>query len=122
MRSLAESRARSSARVAILALLAAAAAGCSTDITRFNDNPFSGSQAAKSAARDNAVAAPGGQIDAQSLPAPAPSRPANVASTGPKSASRPSRVAAAPARPRPAAPHAAPSGIHVVGPGQNLTS
>src|SRR5215470_14622831 len=122
MRSLAESRAHSSARVAVLALLAAAAAGCSTDITRFNDSPFSGSQAAKSVARDNAMAAPGGQVDAQSLPPPAPSRPANVASTGARSASRPSHVATAPARPRPAAAHAAPSGIHVVGPGQSLTS
>src|SRR5262249_54265763 len=122
MRSLAESRAHSSARVAVLALLAAAAAGCSTDITRFNDSPFSGSQAAKSLARDTAMAAPAGQVDAQSLPAPAPPRPANVASTGPKSASRPSHVAAAAARSRPAPARAAPSGIHVVGPGQSLTS
>ena len=124
MRFLAECRARSSARVALVALLAAAAAGCSTDINRFNENPFSnpfsGSQAPKPVASDNAMAAPGGQVDAQSLPAP--SRPANVASTGPSSASRPSHAAAAPSRARPAAPKAASSGIHVVGPGQNLTS
>ena len=124
MRSLAESRARLSARVAVLALVGAAAAGCSADISRFNDSPFSGSQAAKSVARDSAMAVPRGQVDAQSLPAP--SRPANIASTGPSTAPRqPSHVAAAPApaRPRPAASHAAqPNGIHVVGPGESLTS
>src|SRR5215468_4150032 len=124
MRSLVESRARLFARVALVALVAAAAAGCSTDISRFNDNPFSGSQAAKSVARDNATAVPRGQVDSQSLPAP--SRPANVASTGPSSASRqPSHVASTPAatRPRSAASQAAaPHGIHVVGPGESLTS
>jgi len=124
MRSLAESRARSSARVAVLTLLAAAAAGCSTDISRFNDNPFSGSQAAKSTARDTAMArdgamaAPRGQVDAQSLPPP--SRP-NNSSTAPGT-SHASHVAA-PARARPAASQAAAqSGIHVVGPGESLTS
>src|SRR5262245_4291549 len=117
MGSLAESRARLSARVAVLAVVAVAAAGCSADISRFNDNPFSGSQAAKSASRDTAMAAPRGQVDAQSLPAP--SRPA------PSTPRQPSHVAAAtaPARPHPAASHAAqPNGIHVVGPGESLTS
>ena len=124
MRSVAESRARSSVRVAVLTLLAAAAAGCSTDISRFNDNPFSTSQAAKSTARDTAMArdgamaAPRGQVDAQSLPPP--SRP-NISSTAP-STSHASHVAA-PARARPAAPQAAAqNGIHVVGPGESLTS
>src|SRR5262249_61595563 len=76
--------------------------------------------------RATAGAAPPGRVGPQRPPAPAPARapprPANVASTGPKSASRPSHVAAAAARPRPVPARGAPSGIHVVGPGQSLTS
>jgi murein DD-endopeptidase MepM/ murein hydrolase activator NlpD len=132
MRFLAESRARLSARVAVLALVAATAAGCSTDINRFSDNPFSSFRTTNSAADDATGAVPRGQVEAQSLAAP--TRPANISSTGaPGGASAgasSSRVAAAQVPVRPNATSrgaanrtaAAPRGIHVVAPGQSLTS
>jgi murein DD-endopeptidase MepM/ murein hydrolase activator NlpD len=125
MRSLAESRARLSARVAVLALIAATVAGCSADIGRFSDSPFSGLLASKSASGDATGAVPRGQVDAQSLPAP--TRPADISSTGaPGGSARASasRIAGAqaPVRANPTRGSAAPSGIHVVAPGQSLTS
>src|SRR5919198_4441578 len=98
MRTLAESRSRLSARVALLAVIAAGAAGCSADTSRFNDNPFASAQAARPG---DVAAAPRGRVEAQSLPAP--SRPAHVPATSGGSsrpaANAPAPVAAAPPRP-----------------------
>src|SRR5262245_35769115 len=133
MRSPVETRARLYARAAVLALIAAGAAGCSTDVGRFTDNPFSSPLAARSAPGGSDVtgSVPSGRVDAQ--PLPAPSHPATVSSTGvsggggmasyhpPASppatrlvgASAPIKSAAAPAPS--SAKHT--SGIHVVAPG-----
>jgi murein DD-endopeptidase MepM/ murein hydrolase activator NlpD len=121
MRSLAMSRARLSARVAVLAIIAASAAGCSADMARFSDKPFSSAAAPKPAAGDVAMAAPSGRVESQSLPAP---RQANISSTGvpmrSSAATSASRIAGANAAVHPTA--AQPGGIHVVAPGETLTS
>ena len=80
MRSLVASRSRLLARVAVLAVAAAAMAGCSADISRFADNSLLNPIAPKPAAGDMTAAAPSGRVDAQALPAP--SQPTNIAGTG----------------------------------------
>ena len=75
MRSLAESRSRLSARVGVLALIAAGVAGCSADTTRFSEKLFP-----TSGAGDVTGSVQRGRIQAENLPAP--SRPANLSSTG----------------------------------------
>jgi murein DD-endopeptidase MepM/ murein hydrolase activator NlpD len=139
MRCPAELRSRLCARVAVLALIAAGAAGCSSDITRFNDSPFSNSMAARSGAppADVTGSVPSGRVE--STPLPAPSRP-SVSSTGvatggggmasyqPPPATRLAGASAVqpvvggggPAG-RPAA-SAASNAMHVVKPGETLTS
>jgi murein DD-endopeptidase MepM/ murein hydrolase activator NlpD len=126
MRTLAESRSRLLARVAVLALIAAGTAGCSIDTSRFNENPFQSAQAARPG---DLAAAPRGRVEAQNLPAP--SRPANIAATGaspqPAANTVPTRVASAPAHvtPKAGAPVAAPTAagaMHKVVPGETLTS
>jgi hypothetical protein len=115
MRSLAESRLRLLARTAALAIAAAALAACSADTSRFAENPFSSPLAARPAPADHTASLPSGRVDTQ--PLPAPSQPANVASTGAYAAPATSpRLAAAPNRP------ASAGGIHVVAPGETLTS
>jgi murein DD-endopeptidase MepM/ murein hydrolase activator NlpD len=122
MRSVAEVRSRLFVRAAAVALLAAGAAGCTGDMSRFADSPFSNSMAARAtpAPVEHTASAPTGRIDSQPLPAPAG---ANVASTG--------AYAAPAASPRVAshAPITAPShqseqagGVHVVAPGETLSS
>jgi murein DD-endopeptidase MepM/ murein hydrolase activator NlpD len=139
MRSPAETRSRLLARAAVLALIAAGAAGCSTDVGRFTDNPFSSPMAARSAPGGEVTGSvPSGRVDTQ--PLPAPSRPANVSSTGvsgggggmasyqPPPASPPATRlvgASAPLKPAPAASSgkAVPAGgVHVVAPGESLIS
>jgi murein DD-endopeptidase MepM/ murein hydrolase activator NlpD len=125
MRTLAESRSRLSARVAVLALIAAGAAGCSIDTSRFNENPFQSAQAARPG---DLAAVPRGRVEAQNLPAP--SRPANIAATGTSpqpAANAPTRIASAPAHvtPKAGAPIAVPAAtgaVHKVVPGETLTS
>src|SRR5262245_8795336 len=118
MRSLVASRSRLSARVAVLAVAAAAMAGCSADINRFADNSFLNPITQKPAG-DATASAPSGHVDAQALPPP--SRPTNVAGTGAASrlvgASAPIRSTAA----KPTA-YTVASGTHVVAPGETLTS
>jgi murein DD-endopeptidase MepM/ murein hydrolase activator NlpD len=134
MRSLAESRARLLVRVAALAIIAAGAAGCSADSTRFTDNPFTGSTATRSG--DVTGSVPSGRVDAQALPAP--TRPATVSSTGvatggggmasyqppaTRLAGASATVRQAPIAGGSAHSHAAPAGgVHVVAPGETLTS
>jgi hypothetical protein len=74
MRSPAETRPCLLARAALVDLLAAGAAGCSTDVERFTDNPFSSLMAAPSAPSSGEVtgSVPSGRVDAQPLPAPSP--------------------------------------------------
>ncbi len=139
MRSLAQSRL--SARAAAFALIAAGVAGCSADTTRFSDNPFSSPTAARST--DVTGSVPGGRVDAQ--PLPAPSRSAGPSSTGvasggggiasyqPPAGTPATRLAGASAPVRPAPiigggaaqsrpAQAASGGVHVVAPGETLTS
>jgi murein DD-endopeptidase MepM/ murein hydrolase activator NlpD len=126
MRSPAESRSRLLARGAVLVVIAAGAAGCSADTSRFSDNPFNpfrSAQAAKPAQGDVVASLPSGRVEAQSLPAP--SRPANIAGTGgsprPSANAAPPRTANAPARPVQGA-GATQSASHKVVPGETLTS
>ena len=137
MRSPAETRSHLLARAAVIALIAAAAPGCTTDVGRFTDNPFSGSMAARSAPSGEVTGSvPSGRVDSQ--PLPAPSRPANVSSTGvsggggmasyqPPASPPATRLvgASAPIKPAPAASSgkAGPAGgVHVVAPGETLIS
>jgi murein DD-endopeptidase MepM/ murein hydrolase activator NlpD len=137
MRSPVEMRSHLLARAAVIALIAAGAAGCSTDVGRFTDNPFSGSMAARSAPSGEVTGSvPSGRVDSQ--PLPAPSRPANVSSTGvsggggmasyqPPASPPATRLvgASAPIKPAPAASSgkAGPAGgVHVVAPGETLIS
>jgi murein DD-endopeptidase MepM/ murein hydrolase activator NlpD len=145
MRCPAELRSRLCARVAVLAIVAAGAAGCSSDISRFNDSPFSNSMASRSGAPPSEVtgSVPSGRVE--TAPLPAPSRP-NVSSTGvatggggmasyqpplppPPPATRLAGASApvhqpvfggggATTRPAPAVSNA----VHVVKPGETLTS
>jgi murein DD-endopeptidase MepM/ murein hydrolase activator NlpD len=138
MRSPAETRARLRARAAVLALIAAGAAGCSADIGRFTDNPFSSPMAARSAPGNGEVtgSVPSGRVDTQPLPAPGPASmsstgvsggggmasyhpPASPPATRLAGASAPIKPAAAPAS---SAKQNAPGGIHVVAPGETLIS
>ena len=128
-----ESRSRLTARVSVLAVIAAALAGCSADIARFSGGPLS-NQDSRGAAGEVTGSLPTGRVDSQ--PLPAPSRPANVSSTGVVSGGggvssyHPSdtapRVAAAntPITGAAVHAHAAPpaTGIHVVAPRETLTS
>ncbi len=71
-------RSRSWLRLVASALMAAAAAGCSADVARFSDNPFSNPFASRSARGQAVASAPAAQpapisrVDAQPLPAPTP--------------------------------------------------
>src|SRR3954462_1686943 len=116
MRSLVASRSRLLARVAVLAVAAAAMAGCSTDTGRFADNSFLNPITQKPAG-DVTAAAPSGRVDAQALPPP--SRPTNVAGTG--AANRlvgaNASIRSTPAKPT---PHTVASGTHLVAPGETL--
>jgi murein DD-endopeptidase MepM/ murein hydrolase activator NlpD len=116
MPSFGPSRAPALARLAVLATISAGMAGCSADISRFNENPFTGSIARgnipPSDVNGPGHAAPVGQVESQplagapnSLPAPPP---VYRSSTGPQP-----RTAAAPAQG---------SGVHVVAPNETLIS
>lgn len=92
-------------------------------MARFGDKPFSGAAASKPMTGDVAMAAPSGRVESQTLPAP--SQP-NISSTGVPMGSRTSaaasasRIAGANASVHPTAAQAA--GIHVVAPGETLSS
>jgi murein DD-endopeptidase MepM/ murein hydrolase activator NlpD len=111
------------ARAAVLVVIAAGAAGCSVDTSRFNENPFKSAQAAKPAQGDVVASLPRGRVETQSLPAP--SRPANISATGgsprPSASEAPARIASAPVRPTQGA-GAAQSVAHKVVPGETLAS
>src|SRR5262249_4436832 len=126
-----ESRLRLTARVSVLAVIAAALAGCSADIARFSGGPLS-NQDSRGAAGEVTGSLPTGRVDSQ--PLPAPSRPANVSSTGVVGAggrvpphhppdAAPGRAAANPPTTGAAVPaHAPPpaTGIHVAAPREPL--
>ncbi len=143
------SRSRLSVRVAAFTLIAASAAGCSADTTRFKDNPFSSPMAARQAppARDVTGSVPAARVDAQPLPplsrpmvsstgggtgayTPAPRRTdvtENVAPTygrHPQSLRAPTRMATNVPPPHTPAGQGlhAPAAVHVVTRGQTLAS
>jgi len=151
MRVLAKSCSRLCARVAVVALIAAGAAGCTGDVSRFNDTPFSSSMAARPAGSAGEVtgSVPSGRVTAEALPAP--SRPATsggvatggggmasyqpngaapathhpnsaAAATRVASASAPISGASAPVNSASAHPRPAAAATHVVVPGETLTS
>jgi murein DD-endopeptidase MepM/ murein hydrolase activator NlpD len=117
MPSLGASRAPAFVRLAVLATIAAATAGCSADIGRFSENPFTGSIARGNIPPSDVgheQSAPIGRVETQplsgsqsSLPAPPPTY---------RSSTGPHQRAAMPARPP------APSGVHVVAPQETLIS
>jgi murein DD-endopeptidase MepM/ murein hydrolase activator NlpD len=138
------SPARVTSRLAVLAVVSAGIAGCSSDISRFNDNPFTGSvagntppapvgaQAQRAAppayygtapAYNRGPAATGpryGQVQSQPLPpmqtasAPLPPPSYQVQHSAPPPSYPAPRVAAAPI-------HASrQAGVHVVTPGETL--
>ena len=125
------SQARTSSRLAAVALISAGLAGCSGDIGRFQDNPFS-----STAARGNVpptevtgtvpqqtYGAPVGRVESQPLPgSPSaslpPPPPSYRSSTGASAPMAPPRSAAAPAP----APQRSASGTHTVMAGQSLIS
>jgi murein DD-endopeptidase MepM/ murein hydrolase activator NlpD len=134
-------RPRLPARVTFVALLALGAAGCSGDVSRFNDDPFSNPYAARKGPPREVTGsfspppAPVAPVQAQALPAP--HAPAVAAAPAPA-------PAYAPAQPQPAVapllrtaavtpspirvghgPKGAPApagGVHVVAPGESLIS
>ena len=140
MRIVVSSRPRSCARVAAFCLIAASAAGCSADATRFRESSLSSPTAVRPAT-DVTGSVPAGRVDAQPLPPP-PTRPM-VSSTGPSDGYRPAptyRSAELETRrnadaPSPHGWHAGPSshvaseksetghgGTHVVARGETLAS
>ena len=114
-------RARVAVRLAVAAAVAAGMAGCSTDISRFNDNPFAGTFARGNVpptevtgSVQNPQSAPVGRVEAQPLPGSSNALPAPppVYRASPPPAPR----AAAAAKPAQAA------GVHVVAPKETLSS
>jgi murein DD-endopeptidase MepM/ murein hydrolase activator NlpD len=141
MRVLAKSCSRLYARVAVVAVIAAGVAGCTGDVSRFSDTPFSSSMAARPTGGAGEVtgSVPSGRVMAE--PLPAPSRPATsggvatggggLASYHPNSAAAATRVASAsapisgasaPVNSASAHPRPAATVTHVVVPGETLTS
>jgi murein DD-endopeptidase MepM/ murein hydrolase activator NlpD len=130
------SRSRALSRVAILALIAAGAAGCSSDVSRFNESPFAARKAPPQSEVTGSVQpapAPVSRVEAQPLPAPGgPQRTIAAGSPGmgsypppaPEvtgSVQRPTVISPPPA-PRIASPAPAPQGVHVIAPGETIYS
>jgi murein DD-endopeptidase MepM/ murein hydrolase activator NlpD len=100
------SRSRTVSRLAILAVISAGLAGCSSDFSRFEGGPYASRPQASNEATGSIrqQSAPTGRVESSALPppAPAPSQPtagggAGMASYNPP----PPPAAAAPAAPRP---------------------
>jgi murein DD-endopeptidase MepM/ murein hydrolase activator NlpD len=113
------SRARVTSRLAAVAVISAGIAGCSSDIGRFNENPFTGTVAAKAPPAPVAPAAqsyPVSRVQSQPLP------PTQTASLPPPPSQYPQRQSTPAAYPAPiavAAPVRGP-GVHVVTSGETL--
>jgi murein DD-endopeptidase MepM/ murein hydrolase activator NlpD len=93
-------RTRPWSHAAAFALIAISAAGCSSEVTRFDENPFASrnAQAQATGSIAPAPAAPSGRIESQPLPpsaAAAPTPPASVASA-PMAAPQPAAYQPAP--------------------------
>lgn len=73
-------RSRSGPRMVAWAMIAIGAAGCSSESTRFNDNPFSSKSEVTGSIPQHA--APVARVESSALPPPAASRPSTVAATG----------------------------------------
>jgi murein DD-endopeptidase MepM/ murein hydrolase activator NlpD len=119
MPSFGPSRAPVVARLAFLATISAGMAGCSGDIGRFQENPFTGSIARGNIPPSDLTrseqSAPVGQVESQPLAGSPNSLPAPPTAHRSSPGSQP-RVAAAPAR----TPQT--SGMHVVAPKETLIS
>jgi murein DD-endopeptidase MepM/ murein hydrolase activator NlpD len=83
------SRGRTQLQIAALALIALSATGCTSDVSRFDSNPFASRSAPPAAEVTGSVrstpAAPAGRVESRPLeaaPLPPPSRPAAVPSAG----------------------------------------
>jgi murein DD-endopeptidase MepM/ murein hydrolase activator NlpD len=110
------------ARLFVLAVIGAGLSACSTDIGRFNDNPFAGTFSRGNippteltgSVQTGPSSAPVGRVEAQPLPGSATALPAppptRRSSTGPA----PARAAAASVKPG--------SATHVVAPNETLSS
>jgi murein DD-endopeptidase MepM/ murein hydrolase activator NlpD len=134
MRNLVEpSRSRALSRVAVLALIAAGAAGCSSDVSRFNESPFAARKAPQPSEVTGSVQpapAPAHRVEAQPLPAPGAPRTISAGSPGLGSYPPPSAAEVTGSVQRPTT-SAAPAtritppvhqGTHVVAPGETIYS
>ena len=71
MRSIVEpARSRALSGIAVAALLAAGVAGCSTDMSRFNDGPFASRAAPQQEVTGSVQTQPTGRVETQALPPP----------------------------------------------------
>ncbi len=68
-----------SPRAVVLAVIAIGAAGCSSETTRFNDNPFRSSSVEATGSVPPAQPAPVARVESNALPPPAAGAPATVA-------------------------------------------
>jgi murein DD-endopeptidase MepM/ murein hydrolase activator NlpD len=106
------SRSRVVSRLALLALMSAGVAGCSSDFSRMSENPWAGKPQASSqgAAGSNEVTGsvrqPSHKVESAALPPPAPAQPTYGGGAGMASYQPPQSVAAAPPPAPPAPPHA----------------
>jgi murein DD-endopeptidase MepM/ murein hydrolase activator NlpD len=123
------SRLRLWPRAAVLALVAAGAAGCSADVSRFESNPFANTLAANpTPPSDVTSAVPNAAVAGQQLPPPQPMATSPGARPSPAPPYQPVPLASRPAAPPrvASAPASAPpriaSGTHEVGPGETLSS
>jgi murein DD-endopeptidase MepM/ murein hydrolase activator NlpD len=108
--------------------MAAGVAGCSADIARFSDTPFSSASTLRPGQSDVTGSVPRGRVDTQALPAPSgvSGGGGGIGSYQPPAGPPAARMASAPARPAGTAPQAtpavAPVAMHSVTPGETLTS
>jgi murein DD-endopeptidase MepM/ murein hydrolase activator NlpD len=122
--SLQSSRARVASRLAVATLISAGIAGCSADVSRFNDNPFQTSSIERRGPPAREVtgsvphAAPVARVESQPLPASQPSLPPPppYRAPPPVASYHPSAPVYHPPAPRASAE------IHVVAPHETLSS
>jgi murein DD-endopeptidase MepM/ murein hydrolase activator NlpD len=126
-------------RVLALAVIASGTAGCSSEVARFDSNPYASTNQTASVQQQRA---PAGQVQTSSLPPPAGSDTATMPAAGgqgmasyhPSHSGDPASTATVPAR-QAQSPHSLPppiqrsasraapaqNGVHIVAPGETLT-
>jgi murein DD-endopeptidase MepM/ murein hydrolase activator NlpD len=113
------SRSRAVSRIALLAVISAGLAGCSSDFSRFEGGPYASRPQTQNEVTGSVrqQSAPTGRVESSALPPPAPSQPTAGGGAGMASYNPPPAPVAAPAAPRheytgsipPAAPRQSPA-------------